>query len=91
MQCMAATIEISVPDKLIEALGIDSADFSHCAVEAVVAQSFRAGKITHAQVGEILGFDRWQTDKFLKNERAFRPNEAEEFASDLVRLRNLAK
>jgi len=88
---MSATIEISVPDKLIEALGLDSEDFSHCAVEALVAQSYRAGKITHAQVSEILGIDRWQTDKFLKNERAFPHNEAEEFASDLARLRNLAK
>ena len=85
---MAAIIEISVPDKLVEILG-DFSDFSHRAVEALVAQAYRAGKITHAQAGEILGLDRWQTDAFLKGEQAHRPGESEEFASDLARLRRL--
>jgi hypothetical protein len=85
---MAATIEISVPDKLMEILG-DFGDLSQRAVEALVAQAYRAGKITHAQAGEILGLDRWQTDAFLKIEQAHRPCEAEEFASDLAQLRGL--
>jgi Uncharacterised protein family (UPF0175) len=85
---MAATIEISVPDKLIKALG-GSSELSHRAVEALVAQAYRAGKITHAQAGEILDLDRWQTDAFLKNEGVHRPSETEEFASDLAQLRRL--
>ncbi|MGD0614505.1 MAG: UPF0175 family protein [Verrucomicrobiota bacterium] len=88
---MSATIEISLPDALVTALGADPKTLSRRAVEALVAQAYRAGNITHAQAGEILGLDRWQTDRFLKEAQAFRPSEAEEFASDIERLRQLGK
>ena len=88
---MSATIEISLPDALVQALGTDADSLSHQAVEALVAQAYRAGKLTHAQAGEILGLDRGQTDAFLKNAKAFRPNEAEEFAPDLAALRRIGK
>ena len=88
---MSATIEISLPDALVQALGTDAESLSRQAVEALVTQAYRAGKLTHAQVGEILGLDRWQTDLFLKNAKAFRPNEADEFASDIVALRRIGK
>lgn len=88
---MSATIEISLPDALVAALGSDAATLPHHALEALVAQAYRAGKLTHAQAGEILGLDRWQTDDFLKQAQAFRPGEVEEFASDLVTLRRLGK
>ena len=88
---MSATIEISLPDALVQALGTDAESLSHQAVEALVTQAYRAGKLTHTQVGEILGLDRWQTDTFLKNAKAFRPNEVEEFASDIVALRRIGK
>ena len=88
---MPATIEISLPDALVKALGTDADNLSHQAVEALVARAYCAGKLTHAQVGEILGLDRWHTDAFLKNAKAFRPNEAEEFAQDLAALRRVGK
>jgi hypothetical protein len=88
---MSATIEISLPDALVRAFGADPKTLSHRAVEALVAQVYRAGKITHAQAGEILGLDRWQTDRFLKEAQAFRPSETEEFAFDIERVRQLGK
>jgi len=88
---MSATIEISIPDKLVELLGTDADSLSHQAIEALVAQAYRASRITHAQAGEILGLDRWQTDEFLNGEHAHRPGETEEFASDISRLRHLQK
>lgn len=86
---MSATIEISVPDSLLAALGADPASLSRQALEALTAQAYRAGKITHQQVGEILGLDRWQTDTFLKNLQAQRAGETAEFASDLAQLRRI--
>jgi len=47
----------------------------------------RKGQITHADVGELLHLDRWQTDKLLKDRQAFRPRETEEFLSGLDQLR----
>ena len=88
---MAATIEISLPDTLVKALGVNSAELPRKAVEILAGQAYRAGKISHAQVAEILNLDRWQTDVFLKKAEAHRPWENEEFASDLAQLRSIAK
>lgn len=88
---MAATIQISVPDALAKALSTDSSDLSRRALEALVVHSYRAGRISHAQVADALGLDRWQTDAFLKESQAYRPWDSEEFAADLATLRNFAK
>ncbi len=86
---MSAKIEISLPDVLLKALGDEPAELPRRTLEALVAQAYRAGRITHAQAGEILGLDRWQTEAFLKGAQAFRPNETQEFASDLAALRRI--
>lgn len=88
---MSATIEILLPDALVEALGSDRDTLSRQAVEGLVAQAYRAGKLSHAQAGEILGLDRWQTDAFLKSAKAFRSSELGEYDSDLAALRRIGK
>ena len=36
-------------------------------LEALAAQGYRDGKLTHAEVQQMLGFNsRWQTDAFLR-------------------------
>ena len=87
---MDATIEISLPDMLIKAIGADAADLPRRALESLVSDAYRSGKISHAQVGEMLGLSRWKTDAFLKQAQAFRACETEEFAGDLMALRKLA-
>jgi len=87
---MSATIEISVPDDLVKAIGASPSELPRRAFEAMVSEAYRAGKITHAQAGEMLGLDRWQTDAFLKGAQAYRAREAEEFSGDLATLRRLA-
>ena len=88
---MAATIEVSVPDALVEALGAEPQELPRQTLEALIVQAYRKGQITHAQVGELLKLDRFQTDEFLKQAQAFRASESEEFASDLERLRRISK
>jgi len=88
---MAATVEISVPDALVKALGADPEELPRQTFEALVIQAYRRGQITHAQVGELLGLNRFETDAFLKDAQAFRSCEGEEFASDLDQLRRLAE
>ena len=88
---MAATVEISVPDTLIKALGAQPNELPRQTLEALIIQAFRKGQITHAQVGELLDLNRFETDGFLKEAQAFRPHESEEFASDLENLRRIAK
>ena len=88
---MAATVEISVPEALIEALGAQPAEMPRQTIEALVVQAYRKGQITHRQVGEFLDLDRLETDGFLKKAQAFRPYESEEFFCDLERLRRISK
>lgn len=88
---MAATVEISLPDTLIKALGADSSDLPRQALEALIVQAFRKGQITHAQVGELLELNRFETDGFLKTAQAFRERESDEFSSDIDRLRQIAR
>jgi len=88
---MAETIEISVPEALIKALGVESEELPRQTLEALIVQAYRKGQITQAQVGELLEMDRWVTDKFLKNAQAFRAHDSEEFSSDLERLRRISK
>jgi len=88
---MAATVEISVPDTLLKALGAQPDELPRQTLEALIVQAYRKGQITHAQVSEMLDLDRWETDGFLKNAQAFRSRESEEFSSDLERLRSVSK
>ncbi len=88
---MAATFEISVPDTLVRALGAEPDELPRQTLEALIVQAFRKGQITHAQVGELLELNRFETDGFLKNAQAFRRSEGEEFSSDLESLRRIAK
>ncbi len=87
---MAATVEISVPDALLKALGTELEELPRQTLEALIVQAYRKGQITHAQVGELLELNRFETDGFLKNAQAFRFRESEEFASDLESLRGIA-
>ena len=88
---MAATFEISIPDTLVKALGAEPDELPRQTLEALIVQAFRKGQITHAQVGELLELNRFETDGFLKNAQAFRLSESEEFSSDLESLRRIAK
>jgi hypothetical protein len=85
------TVEIAVPDLLVNALGVKPGDLPRKTLEALVAQAYQAAKITHAQAAEILGLDRFETDGFLKGAHAHRTWESEEFAADLENLRHIVR
>ncbi len=86
---MSATFEISVPDALVKALGGEASDLPRRTLETLLVECYRAGRLSHAQVGEALGLTRWETDGFLKEAQAYRPWAPDEFASDLLTLRQI--
>ena len=88
---MAATVEISVPDALVKALGTEPDQLPRQTLEALIVHAYRKGQLKHAQVGELLRLNRFETDAFLKNADAFRSRESEEFTSDIETLRRIAK
>jgi len=58
-------ITINLPDELVQHLG--SNHLEQEVISALVLQAYQAEKITHAEVGRILGLpSRWAVDAFLK-------------------------
>lgn len=58
-------VTVKLPDKLAQSFG-DTPDLrSRHLLENAVIEEYRAGRISHGQVGETLGLDYWQTESFL--------------------------
>jgi predicted HTH domain antitoxin len=66
---MSVTIEL--PESIAAQLQIKWGDLSRRALEALAIEAYRAVLISQPQVGEILGLDFWETERFLKERRAF--------------------
>jgi hypothetical protein len=88
---MPETIEVPIPEPLLRALGGKTAELSRRAFEALVANQYRTGELTHFEVSQLLGIDRFQTDGFLKKHVAFQPDETADYQNDFERLRKLTK
>ncbi|MFP4254831.1 MAG: UPF0175 family protein [Halothece sp.] len=62
-------ITLNLPDELVQHFNRN--DLSREILEALVIQGYQQEKITHAEVGRILGLSsRWEVDAFLKEHRA---------------------
>ena len=67
-----AHIAIELPEDIASRLASQSHDLPHVVLEAIAAQGYRSGKLTHAEVQRMLGFvSRWETDAFLKQAGAY--------------------
>jgi len=65
-------VAIEVPKEIAEVLAGPHDDLSRVTLEALAAQGYRDGKLTHAEVQQMLGFNsRWETDAFLKQAGAY--------------------
>ncbi len=77
-------LTISVPDELLEALSTKGKDLSRPALESLLTDAYRQQKISHAQLGRLLGLETpMEVDLFLKD----RAIELEYTAEDLERDR----
>ncbi len=60
-------VAIELPKEIANSLAKPGQDLSRIALEALAAQGYRDGKLTHSEVQQLLGFNsRWETDAFLK-------------------------
>jgi len=60
-------VAIELPKEIASSLAGPDEDLSRIALEALAAQGYRDGKLTHSEVQQLLGFNsRWGTDAFLK-------------------------
>jgi predicted HTH domain antitoxin len=82
---------LQVPDDIVERLQIRPEELSRHALESLAADFYRAGRLSHAEVQRMLGFEtRWQTDAFLKQKEAYLHYSVEDFEKDIETLRRLS-
>jgi hypothetical protein len=61
-------VAIELPKEIAKSLAGSDEDLSRITLEALAAQSYRDGKLSHSEVQRLLGFSsRWETDAFLKH------------------------
>jgi predicted HTH domain antitoxin len=55
-----------MPDHVARQWGETPDAVARHVMEDAAIEGYRAGRLSHRQVGEILGFDYWQTEAFFK-------------------------
>jgi predicted HTH domain antitoxin len=58
-------ITIKLPESLAEAFGQTTEVRALRLAEDAAIEGYRSGRLSHRQVGEMLGLDYWQTERFL--------------------------
>jgi predicted HTH domain antitoxin len=57
---------VNMPDPVARQWGDTPQAIGRHVVEDAVIERYRAGRLSHRQVGEALGLDYWQAEAFLK-------------------------
>lgn len=83
-------VAIELPKEIASNLAESPDDLSRVALEAL-EQGYRDGKLTHAEVQQMLGFDsRSQTDAFLQQAGAYLDYSEADLECDLETSRQIA-
>ena len=59
-------VVVSMPDTVARQWGDTAQAIGRNVVQDAVIERYRAGRLSHRQIGEALGLDYWQTETFLK-------------------------
>jgi predicted HTH domain antitoxin len=83
-------LNIALPDELVEALSATGKDLSRAALESLLTDAYRERRISHAQLGRLLGLETpMEVDAFLKDRGIELEYSAEELARDRHTLGHL--
>lgn len=83
-------ITLNLPDELVQHFNRDK--LSRDILEALVIQAYQSEKITHAEVGRILGLSsRWAVDAFLSKHNADLHYDETDLSRDRETLREIRK
>jgi predicted HTH domain antitoxin len=81
------TISFEIPSEIEQELGGNGADLNGEAREAFLVELYRQGRITHYQLAEALGLNRYETDGVLKRHKVWLELTPEELAAQAASLR----
>jgi predicted HTH domain antitoxin len=80
------TLTIDLPDEFEQRVRREVGDLDRAAKESLLANLYRDGIISHAEVGRVLALSRWEADALLKRHHAGREMSAEELRRDAEAL-----
>lgn len=59
-------VTINLPEDVARVFSANGENVERKVLESAALAGYREGKLSHAQVGRMLGFNRFETDAFLK-------------------------
>jgi predicted HTH domain antitoxin len=59
-------VTVELPDQVARQWGENPGAVGRHVLEDAAIEGYRAGRLSHRQVGEMLALDYWQTETFLK-------------------------
>lgn len=68
---MTIAVHLRLPEDLAAKVRSESKDLDKEVTEAYALQLFREGRITHHELAQALGLDRFETDAYLKAHNVF--------------------
>jgi predicted HTH domain antitoxin len=80
------TISFEIPRQIEQELRVNGADLSSEAREAFLVELYRQERITHHQLAEALGLNRYETDGVLKRHKVWLELTPEELAAQAASL-----
>lgn len=81
---------VSIPDQLATRLSQNGPDLERQALEALVLENFRAGRMSKDELAQVLGLDGGdQIDGFLKARDVFEPCTVDDVDRDVATLERL--
>ena len=84
------TLTLHLPDRIAATLQSAWEDLPQAALESLALEGYRSGRLSCADVGEMLGHtSRWESEDFLAAHGAWPGTSVEEFQSDLATLDRL--
>jgi predicted HTH domain antitoxin len=84
---MQVTVEL--PDQVARQWGETPDAVGRHVMEDAAIKGYRAGRLSHRQVGEMLGLDYWQTEIFLKERNVPLNYSAADLEADNTTIENI--
>jgi hypothetical protein len=83
-------VTVEIPDEIVERLRAEGGDLSRRALEAVVADEYRRGRLNKPDLRRILGFETsYQIDGYLKAHEIWIDYTIEDLERERETLRSL--
>jgi predicted HTH domain antitoxin len=85
-------VNFEIPQDVAAQLRSAGTDLNRLAKESLLVESFRRGLVTHAQLAQALGLDRFETDELLQRHRIYEQSlTMEDLESDRRNLEQVLK